>query len=40
VFELLDEAEELPDPVAPTILAEPAAITFEGVLSPTSRTSR
>ncbi len=33
VFELLDEAEEQPDPVSPTILAEPAAgrVTFEGV---------
>jgi ATP-binding cassette, subfamily B, multidrug efflux pump len=33
VFELLDEAEELPDPVSPAILAEPAAgrVTFEGV---------
>jgi ATP-binding cassette subfamily B protein len=33
VFELLDEAEEIPDPVAPAILAEPAAgrVAFEGV---------
>ncbi|MGZ8475192.1 MAG: ABC transporter ATP-binding protein, partial [Candidatus Limnocylindria bacterium] len=33
VFELLDEAEEIPDPVAPSILAEPAAgrVTFEDV---------
>ena len=33
VFELLDEAEEIPDPVAPAVLAEPAAgrVTFEEV---------
>ena len=33
VFELLDEAEEIPDPVAPTILVEPAAgrVTFEDI---------
>jgi ATP-binding cassette, subfamily B, multidrug efflux pump len=33
VFELLDEAEEIPDPVTPAILAEPAAgrVTFEKV---------
>ena len=33
VFELLDEAEEVPDPVAPRILAEPAQgrVTFEDV---------
>ncbi len=33
VFELLDEEEELPDPVAPRILEEPAAgrVAFEGV---------
>jgi ATP-binding cassette, subfamily B, multidrug efflux pump len=33
VFELLDEAEEIPDPVAPAVLAEPAAgrVAFEGV---------
>jgi len=33
VFELLDEAEEIPDPVTPQVLAEPAAgrVTFEGV---------
>jgi ATP-binding cassette subfamily B protein len=33
VFELLDEAEEIPDPIAPAILAEPAAgrVTFEEV---------
>ena len=33
VFELLDEAEEIPDPVAPAVLAEPAAgrVTFEHV---------
>ena len=33
VFQLLDEAEEIPDPVAPRVLAEPAAgrVTFEGV---------
>jgi ATP-binding cassette subfamily B multidrug efflux pump len=33
VFELLDEAEEIPDPVAPAILKEPAAgrVTFEDV---------
>ncbi|MEO5965685.1 MAG: ABC transporter ATP-binding protein [Candidatus Limnocylindrales bacterium] len=33
VFELLDEAEEIPDPVTPSILAEPAAgrVTFQNV---------
>jgi ATP-binding cassette subfamily B protein len=33
VFQLLDEAEEIPDPVAPTILVEPAAgrVTFEDI---------
>ena len=33
VFELLDEAEEIPDPIAPAVLAEPAAgrVTFEHV---------
>ncbi len=33
VFELLDEAEEIPDPVSPAVLAEPAAgrVTFENV---------
>ena len=33
VFELLDEEEEIPDPVTPAVLAEPAAgrVTFEGV---------
>ena len=33
VFQLLDEAEEIPDPVAPTILVEPAAgrVTFEEI---------
>ena len=33
VFELLDEAEEVPDPVAPRVLAEPAEgrVTFEDV---------
>jgi ATP-binding cassette subfamily B protein len=33
VFELLDEAEEIPDPVSPAILAEPAdgRVTFEKV---------
>jgi ATP-binding cassette subfamily B multidrug efflux pump len=33
VFELLDEREEIPDPVVPTVLAEPAAgrVAFEGV---------
>ena len=33
VFQLLDEAEEVPDPVAPRILAEPAAgrVTFEDI---------
>ena len=33
VFELLDEAEEIPDPVAPRVLAEPAEgrVTFEDV---------
>jgi ATP-binding cassette subfamily B multidrug efflux pump len=33
VFELLDEAEEIPDPATPRVLAEPAAgrVTFEDV---------
>ena len=33
VFELLDEAEEIPDPVVPAILVEPAAgrVTFEDI---------
>jgi ATP-binding cassette subfamily B protein len=33
VFELLDEAEEIPDPVSPAVLAEPAAgrVTFDDV---------
>src|SRR5207244_7668929 len=32
VFELLDEAEEIPDPVAPHLLASPAGeVAFEGV---------
>jgi ATP-binding cassette subfamily B multidrug efflux pump len=33
VFELLDEAEEIPDPVAPAILKEPAVgrVTFEDI---------
>ena len=33
VFQLLDEAEEVPDPVAPRILVEPAAgrVTFEDI---------
>jgi ATP-binding cassette subfamily B protein len=33
VFQLLDEAEEIPDPVAPAVLAEPAKgrVTFEGI---------
>jgi ATP-binding cassette, subfamily B, multidrug efflux pump len=33
VFELLDEAEEIPDPVSPAVLAEPAAgrVTFEDI---------
>ena len=33
VFELLDEAEEIPDPVAPAILAQPVTgrVTFENV---------
>ena len=33
VFELLDEAEEIPDPVSPAVLAEPAAgrVTFENI---------
>ena len=33
VFELLDEAEEIPDPISPAILEEPAAgrVTFEKV---------
>ncbi len=33
VFELLDEAEEIPDPVAPRVLAEPAEgrVTFEDI---------
>jgi ATP-binding cassette subfamily B protein len=33
VFQLLDEAEEVPDPIAPRILAEPAAgrVTFEDI---------
>jgi len=33
VFELLDEAEEIPDPVSPAILSEPAAgrVTFEDI---------
>ena len=33
VFELLDEAEEIPDPVTPVVLVEPAAgrVTFEDI---------